>query len=203
MTLRPKLVLLIIFLLSSILSGCVAAVGTGVISLGLSAAKDKTIGQSIDDSAISSSIKRSFLVSGFKKLYIRINVEVEKGRVLYTGYVKDDQDILTAIDIAWKQKGVKEVINELIVEDSDSKSPYVKDSWITAQIKTRIFLNRKIKFINYTIVTNRKTVYIFGFAKSDEELQEVASIAASINGVEKVISHVTIKDQDDGIYPNT
>jgi osmotically-inducible protein OsmY len=203
MTLRPNLVLLIILLLSSILSGCVAAVGTGVMSLGLSAAKDKTIGQSIDDSTISSRIKRSFLVSGFKKLYIRINVEVEKGRVLYTGYVKDDQDILTAIDIAWKQKGVKEVINELIVEDSDSKSPYVKDSWITAQIKSRIFLNRKIKFINYTIVTNRKTVYIFGFAKSEEELQEVASIAASINGVEKVISHVTIKDQDDGIYPNT
>jgi osmotically-inducible protein OsmY len=203
MTLRRNLVLLIFFLLSSILSGCVAAVGTGVMSLGLSAAKDKTIGQSIDDSAISSSIKKSFLVSGFKNLYIRINVEVEKGRVLYTGYVKDDQDILTAIDIAWKQKGVKEVINELIVEDSDSKSPYVKDSWITAQIKSRIFLNRKIKFINYTIVTNRKTVYIFGFAKSDEELQEVASIAAAINGVEKVISHVTIKDQDDGIYPNT
>jgi len=203
MTLRRNLVLLIFFLLSSILSGCVAAVGTGVMSLGLSAAKDKTIGQSIDDSAISSSIKKSFLVSGFKNLYIRINVEVEKGRVLYTGYVKDDQDILTAIDIAWKQKGVKEVINELIVEDSDSKSRYVKDSWITAQIKSRIFLNRKIKFINYTIVTNRKTVYIFGFAKSDEELQEVASIAAAINGVEKVISHVTIKDQDDGIYPNT
>lgn len=203
MTLRRNLVLLIFFLLSNILSGCVAAVGTGVMSLGLSAAKDKTIGQSIDDSAISSSIKKSFLVSGFKNLYIRINVEVEKGRVLYTGYVKDDQDILTAIDIAWKQKGVKEVINELIVEDNDSKSPYVKDSWITAQIKSRIFLNRKIKFINYTIVTNRKTVYIFGFAKSDEELQEVASIAAAINGVEKVISHVTIKDQDDGIYPNT
>jgi osmotically-inducible protein OsmY len=195
-------VLFLIFLLS-ILSSCVAAIGTGVMSLSLSAAKDKTIGQSIDDSAISSSIKKEFLVLGFKKLYTKINVEVERGKVLYTGYVQDNQDIITAIDIAWKQKGVKEVINELVLDDSGNNNPnYIKDSWITTQIKSKIFLNRKIKFVNYTVVTDRKIVYLFGFAKSEEELQNVANIAASIKGVEKVISHVIIKDQDNDIHQN-
>jgi osmotically-inducible protein OsmY len=195
----------LIFFIAVFLSSCVAAVGTGVMSLGLSAAKDKTIGESLDDSKISASIKKELLISGFKNLYARINVEVVKGKVMYTGYVANDEDILTAIDIAWKQKGVKEVINELVVDENNKKidgAVYVKDSWITAQIKSKLILNRKIKFVNYTIVTNRKIVYLFGIAKSEEELQEVASIAAAVNGVEKVISHVIIKNQDDGIHQN-
>jgi osmotically-inducible protein OsmY len=188
-----------LLLLSFLLHGCVAAVSTGVISLGVSAAKDKTIGESIDDSAISAKIKKEFIAKGFKNLYFKINVEVIKGRVLYTGYVNSEDDVITAIDIAWNQNGVKEVINELEVEEEKrnfSAAQYAKDSWITGQIKSKIFLERSIKIVNYTVVTTKNVVYLFGVAQSEEELEKVANIAAAVKGVEKVISHVTIKSQN-------
>jgi osmotically-inducible protein OsmY len=195
-----------LFILSLLLSSCVAAVSTGVIGLGINSAKDKTVGEALDDTTIDTKIKKEFISKGFKNLYAKINVEVVKGKVIYTGYVDNEEDIITAIDIAWNQKGVKEVVNELSVDENRRKfeaSQYAKDSWITTQIKSKLFLNRDIKFINYTIVTTRNVVYLMGIAKSEEELEKVANIAASIKGVEKVISHVTLKNPENVVHPNT
>ena len=195
-----------LLLISLMLSSCVAAVSTGVMSLGLKAAKDRSLGESLDDQTIAIKIKKDFIAKGFKNLYTKINVEVFKGRVLYTGNVESEEDIITAIDIAWQQKEVKEVINELSVAD-DKKTldvlQYSKDSWITTKIKSKIFAERKIKFINYTIVTTNNIVYLFGAARSEEELNTVAEMAASVSGVEKVISHVTVRETEDVIHKNT
>jgi osmotically-inducible protein OsmY len=181
----------ILFLLNS----CMSLVSMGIVSLGISAAKDKTIGESLDDAALSAKIKAEFIKQGFKKLYSKINVEVYQGRVLYTGSVESDQDIINAIDIAWSQIEVKEVINELSIADNKINSmQYAKDTWITTRIKSSIFTQRDIKFVNYTIVTSNNIVYLFGIARSDKELDHVSKIAASVKGVEKVISHVLIKD---------
>ena len=97
------MLLRLLIILSIMLSGCVAAISTGIVSLGITAAKDKTTGQSIDDSALSLKIKKEFVKRGFKTLYTKINVEVNQGRVLYTGYVNTQDDIVTAVDIAWAQ----------------------------------------------------------------------------------------------------
>jgi osmotically-inducible protein OsmY len=203
MLVRNVLLMLSVFLM---LSGCVAAVSTGVMSLGIKAARDKTIGESLDDGAISLKIKKEFIAKGFKNLYTKINVEVFQGRVLYTGNVDKEEDIITAIDIAWNQKEVKEVINELSVSE-DKRTvdvlQYSKDTWITTKVKSKIFSDRKIKFINYTVVTTNNVVYLFGLARSEEELQIVAEMTASVSGVEKVISHVKVKETQDVIHKNT
>jgi len=188
------------------LSSCVAAVSTGVMSVGLKAAKDRSIGQSLDDEAISIKIKKEFITRGFKKLYAKINVEVFQGRVLYTGDVESEEDIITAIDIAWQQKAVIEVINELSVMESKRTVDvlqYSKDTWITTKVKSKIFADRKIRFINYTVVTTNNIVYLFGAARSEEELNTVAEMAASVSGVEKVISHVMVRETEDVVHKNT
>jgi hypothetical protein len=51
-------------------------------------------------------------------------------------------------------------------------------------------------------VTNN-VVYLFGIARSEEELTTVAEMAASVSGVEKVISHVTVRETEDVIHKNT
>jgi osmotically-inducible protein OsmY len=188
------------------LSGCIAAVSTGIVSLGVTAAKDKTTGQSIDDSALSLKIKKEFIKRGFKNLYTKINVEVNQGRVLYTGYVINQEDTVAAIEIAWAQKEVKEVVNELIIDENNTgfdSAQYAKDSWITTKLKSKLFLERKIKFVNYTVVTTKGVIYLFGVARTEEELRKVSEIAATIGGVEKVISHVIIKDIQNVANPDT
>lgn len=177
-------------------SSCSIFVPTSVVKLGMSAAKDKTVGESIDDTAIETKIKKEFLVKDFKHQFARINVEVVKGKVLLTGVVENEEDIISAVEIAWAQKGVKEVANELEMdENSKAFDPkqYAIDTWITTRIKSKLFFGRDIKFVNYTIVTTRNVVYIIGVARSEEELARVADIASRIQGVEKVVSHVKIK----------
>jgi hypothetical protein len=71
---------------------------------------------------------------------------------------------------------------------------YTRDTMITSQIKSKTFVNREIKFVNYTVITINDVVYLFGIARSQEELEKVANIASNVYGVQKVVSHVKISD---------
>lgn len=189
--------LIILVLLSFILSSCAAALITGVgVGAVSTVAKDRSAEQAFQDAAIETKIKSILIKTHFKNLYAKISVNVVDGRVLYTGSVSSEENMMEAIKIAWNQKGVKEVINEMKIDSNSNKfdlSQYTKDSMITTQIKSKMFLDKRIKFVNYNIVTTRDVVYIFGIARSEEELKIIGEIAARIKGVKKVISHAHIK----------
>ena len=189
---------LILILCSFSLAGCIplpVIIGGAGIGAGVVVAKDNTLTEAVDDTRISLGIKRHFISKGFKALYTKISVNVVDGRVLYTGKVNSDQDIITAVDIAWNQKGVKEVMNELKVDENSSyfnPAEYSRDTWITGRIKTKTITERDIKFINYNIVTSGGVVYISGMARSQDELDKVAGIASEIHGVKKVVVHAKV-----------
>ncbi len=192
------------------LSSCMPAVFTAATAGTLATAKDRSFGDTIDDGIIHTKIKKGFASKGFKKLYNKITTEVVQGRVLLTGDLESDEDILTAIEICWSISGVKEVINELKISESSNKfdaAQFTKDSWISGRIKASIFFNRSIKFINYTIITQKNVVYLFGIARTEEELSEVTKIASEVSGVERVVSHVHLKEEPvnkpDNISNNT
>jgi osmotically-inducible protein OsmY len=191
-----KYIVLLTVLLS--LSGCIAPVLLGGAAVGSAviAAKDRTGGETVDDIKISASIKKAFLSKGFKGLYAKIDCQVMEGRVLYTGTVASDEDVITAVDIAWSQSGVKEVVNELQISDNSNyfdTAEYARDTWITSRIKTKTMLERDIKFVNYTIITSKGVVFVFGIARSEAELDKVLNIAAEVKGVQKVVNHTQLK----------
>ena len=189
----------VLLLISTVLlSGCVPAIfGGAAIGGAVVAAKDRTPSEVIDDIKISSGIKKAFISKGFHDLYTKIDSQVMEGRVLYTGTVSKDEDVITAVDIAWSQQGVKEVVNELVVSENSNyfdAAEYTRDTWITSRIKTKTMLARDIKFVNYTIITSKGEVYVFGIARSEEELEKVLNIAAEIQGVKRVVNHTKIKE---------
>jgi osmotically-inducible protein OsmY len=158
-------------------------------------AKDRPAGDTMTDVRISTSIKGEFIKKNFRDLYTKIKIEVVQGRVLFTGVIENEQDSITAIQIAWNQEGVNEVINELKVNKNSGKFnlvQYTRDAMITSQIKSKTFMNRDIKFVNYTVITLTDIVYLFGIARSEEELEKVAAIASNVHGVAKVVSHVRV-----------
>ncbi len=179
------------------LSSCLPAAFTAASSSAMAVAKDRTVGETWTDAKIAAKIKANFIKQNFKELYTKIHIEVVEGRVLYTGIIDNEEEALTAMKIAWDQEGVKQVINELKIDKESNYfnlGQYTKDCMATTQIKTKIFANREIKFVNYTVITLNNIVYLFGIARSSEELEKVANIAATTKGVEKVISHVRIKE---------
>jgi osmotically-inducible protein OsmY len=179
-----------------LLSGCLPLIFTGAAGTTIEFAKDRAAGDTLKDMRISTAIKANLLNKDFRNLYSKIRIEVIEGRVLLTGDIEKESDAIKAVEIAWNQEGVKEVINELKVSKNSNRLDivqYTRDCLITSQIKSQIFLDKDIKFSNYTVITINDVVYLFGIGRSQEELEKVANIAANISSVEKVVSHVNLK----------
>lgn len=179
-----------------ILNGCFGLIAATSATTGMVIAKDKTVGNTVDDFAIRTKIHNDLFRRDANSLFNRVNVKVSEGKVLLMGYVTTPEDRMEAVRIAWSQDGVVEVINEIQIDNFDKFEigEYSKDAWITTNIKTKLLFNQNIKSINYNIETIKGVVYIIGLARSQHELELVNSIASRVRFVKKVISHVRVKD---------
>lgn len=187
---RYALILISLFALT----GCPAAVVTGGGVAATTVAQERTVGNAVDDTGLYLAIKTKFLESDVNNLLAKVGVEVIEGRVLLTGQVPKPEDAIQAITLTWQVDGVREVINELQVQDKSSLTDYAKDVWITTQVKSKLLITKNIRSINYSIETVNAEVYLMGIAQSDTELQQVVQISRTISGVKRVISHVRLKD---------
>ena len=182
------------------ISGCFPAVlvGGGKI-VGSMAVSEKSVGNTIDDSTIWSRIKIALIRSDIKSSVTNnISVKVLEGKVLLTGEITSVEDKLKVIRLIWLQKGVKQVNDELEVVNANKLDLklFIKDSWITSQLKSKMFLAKNIKSVNYTVETIKGVVYLFGIAQNNNELDEITDIAKKISGVTKVLSYVRLKDEE-------
>jgi len=174
------------------LQGCVgAAVGAGATA-GVAIAQERSVGAAIDDTTIQLNINSALLQKN-EALFRNVGTEVVEGRVLLTGVVLTPEDRIEAGRLAWTVNGVKEVLNEVAVSDKSSVADFAKDSWITAQLRTKLLGDRLVSDINYSIETVNGTIYLMGIAQSEAELERVTGHARTIRGVQRVVSHVRLK----------
>lgn len=165
-----------------------AATGMGAVT-GIAAAREGGIKQSATDARIAIEINDlwfKYSVEAFRKL----NLTVDQGRVLITGVVQNPDHRVEAVRLAWQPQGVVQVINEVRVAEGDGIQGYARDSWITAQLRTRLTFDRDVQSINYTIDTVQGTVYLMGIAQDRAELNKVIEHARMISYVRQVISYV-------------
>lgn len=173
--------------------GCIPAlVGTSA-TVGVSAAQERSVGHAVDDTTIHAEVS-SNLLQVSEKLFINVGVEVVEGRVLLTGAVPKPEDRVEAARLTWKVNGVKEVLNEIEVNDKSGLVDFAKDTWITTQMRTKMLTDSKISDINYSVETVNAVIYLMGIAQNQAELDRVTTHARNISGVRKVVSHVILKD---------
>lgn len=185
------------------LGGCTAtglAVGAAATT-GVAAAQEGGINRAVSDSWIKTQINHHWLqydVDTFAKL----STTVKQGRVLITGVVQNPEARVEAVRLVWQVDGVKQVINEIRVADSEGVSGFVKDNWITSRLRTGMLFDKHIQSINYSIDTVQGVVYLMGFAQSQTELNRVIELARTISGVKQVVSYVKLIG-DQGDFTNT
>jgi len=188
-------ILIVIGLLATL--GCS---GPQVITTGAGAAiaaaeDEKTLGDVFDDTSISIGIKdRVFMYEAI--LLTKIGVDVEKGKVLLTGILKDQNQRVEVVRLAWKQPGVREVINEIEIEDSFNIKNYAEDKIIQAQLVGKVLGDRDIKKLKYNFEVQNKVIFILGVTSDKLELERVFDHARSIKGVQDIISYVDIISTD-------
>jgi len=175
------------------LGGCATMVIGAGTTVGLAAAQERSVVKAVGDAAILAEINHDLLQRS-EILFTKVDVEVMEGRVLLTGNVKKPEDRVEVARMAWQARGVREVLNELEINDQSTLRDYAKDVWITSQLKIKLLGDTDISAVNYSVDTLNGVVYLFGIAQSQEELDRATGHARNISGVAKVVSHVVLKD---------
>lgn len=176
------------------LSGCVGmAIGAGA-AVGVAAAKEGGLRNSISDATIELQITESWIKHD-ANLFRQLDMTVKEGRVLITGVVPTPDARVDAIRLAWQAQGVREVINEISVDKSAGIAGYATDVWITSQLKSKLLLDKYIQSINYTVETVGGTIYLMGVAQDQKELDRVTNHARTLGRVRNVVSYVRLRGE--------
>jgi osmotically-inducible protein OsmY len=163
-------------------TGAAAGVGTA-------ASKEGGIGGAFTDAGIKAKINDAWLqydIDTFSKLSTTVN----QGRVLLTGVVQNPEDRVEAVRLVWQVEGVKQVMNEIRVADSEGAPGFVRDTWITTRLRTALTFEKNVQSLNYSIDTVQGVVYLMGVAMNQQELDKVLQIARTIPNVKQVVNYV-------------
>ena len=178
--------------LAGTLSGCVGvAVGTGATGATM-AAQERGLKGGIADAGIRLDINGLWFKHD-EEMHHKVTLSISEGRVLLTGRVNSEQMMFDAVRLAWKAKGVKEVINEVQVNDQTDFRAIFRDMWINARLKAKLAFDENVTSINYSIDTVSGIVYLFGIARDQDELRRVTNHARDVEYVIRVVSHVWLR----------
>jgi osmotically-inducible protein OsmY len=155
---------------------------------------DRTFGEALDDSSAATEIKTRLFGAGGLSRFGEVDVAVVDRFVLLSGRVPSDADRKEAERIAWQTASIDEVANELVIENWDLGRD-MNDAWITEQVRLRLIADNDIKGTNFNIQVHNGVVYLLGLARTEDELRAAAEHASLVNGVQKVVSYVKMRER--------
>lgn len=176
------------------LSACTTtglAVGAGA-GAAVAVSQERGLTGTLTDTRIRAAINILWLKQN-SDMYRGLGLAVYEGRVLVTGVVRSEERRADAVRLAWRATGVKEVINEIAVDSTGRSKDFIRDTWITAQLKTKFLFDKAVTAINYSVDTVNYTVYLFGVAQDKSELERVINHARNVKFVRRVVNHVLLK----------
>lgn len=186
MTLSPLKKLAILLGATIFLQGCVAAViGGGAVAAKV-ATDPRTTGTQIDDETLEFKVENAAEKDAQIKAEGRVNAVSYNGRVLLIGQVPNSDVKDTATALAKGVEGVNEVYNELTVSPKISFAQISKDSWLTTQVKSKMFVDGRVKATDVKVISENGEVFLLGNV-TQSQANAAADIASKISGVKKVI----------------
>jgi len=172
------------------LSGCAPLiVGGAATTAVVAASQPRGLGGAISDTETQAQINHYWFQHSVD-MHSRLNTNVNQGTVLLTGRAKDPEMRLDAVRLAWQAEGVREVINEIVVDDGSTVTDSAHDAWISTQLRSKLMFDRDISSINYSVETVNGVVYLMGNAREPAELERVTGHARSLPYVKRVVSYV-------------
>ena len=175
-----------------LLNSCSGSSSRGLFGTGVSVAIDpRSLGTQIDDSIMEKNLITRLAMEE-KKYFLSVKTKVLDGRIFITGKVDNPEEKLKITKIAWETSGVRSVRNDIKIKEKFNFKQSAKDTLITSQLRAALIINKNIKSSNYQIDTYKKNIYIYGIARTKEELEIVVDEARSILDVNKVIASILL-----------
>ena len=184
---------LILMVLSTTLKGCAPAAITAGIAGVAASESEKGLGTTINDTIIHASITEAMFKKDVNK-YIGINISVDDGIVLLTGKVDTPEIRVNATRIAWKPRGVVEVINEIQVTEKSSIKDAAKDLAASTSIRGNLVADKNIKSVNFNVDVVNGVAYLSGVARSEKEMNLVLAYTKETLYVSQLVNYIQLSE---------
>jgi hyperosmotically inducible periplasmic protein len=155
---------------------------------------DKSAGERTDDVGIASSVKASLLSekgvpSG------DVNVEVYKGVVLLSGFVKTQAEKDAAGKVAKNVKHVVSVRNEIAVHPATSMGTKLDDTMLVSKVKAALVDANDVKSGQINVEARGGIVQLGGFVTSEAMKGRAIGVAKAVTGVKRVDDALFVKPE--------
>ena len=174
------------------MSGCANAV-MGVATAAVAASTtEKGLSTSVADTQIHAKLTDQFIQNDFS-LITAVNITVNDGAVLLTGKIEKPEEKILATKLAWKIRGVREVVNELQITDSSSIKDIAKDLAASATLRGKLISDKNVSSLNYSIDVVNGTVYLSGIAADVNEMKRVVKHAREVRFTKQVVNYMILQ----------
>jgi len=180
--------------LGASLSACAPLVVGAAVGGAVVATDRRTSGAQVEDKGIQ--IKANNRLSDTLGGRAHINVNAFNRMVLLTGEVPAEPDRLTAEQITSRVENVGSVVNQLVVLPNSSLSTRSSDVLLAGKVRATLVDARDVISSAFDIVVERGEVYLMGIV-TEREANRAAELAASIDGVKKVVKAFQIISEDE------
>ena len=177
--------LFVIVIMMFSLSGCFAAVVGGTAAVGTTVNDERSIGAQLDDVTLTTRVDARLIAE--RDMPSRwISVQVINSNATLTGHLPSKRHIERAIYITKSIRGVRSVHSELLVGEPRI-GEIMEDSWITTQVKSRLWNDKQVSGFAIKVETVSGRVYLQGIVNNFVQRQRAKDLAKSIKSVTAVI----------------
>ena len=181
----------LITLAASGLQGCAVVAAGGA---GAAVATDRrSAGTMVDDEAIELKVNNAIFSDDELNKKTHINATSYNAVVLLTGEAPSAALRERVVDLARRVDKVRRVHNEIAVAEPSPMKVRSQDTWITAQVKTKLLSNKQVSANNVKVVTENGSVYLMGIV-TRAEAQAAAEAARHVSGVSRVVTVFEYQD---------
>lgn len=175
----------------ALLQGCVAAAVVGGGALATKVAMDpRTTGTQIDDQTLELRVADALRKDKQLNEQAHISAVVYNGRALLVGEAPSADLKEVAVNLARGVKDIADVYDEIQIGEKVSFMQASKDTWITTEVKSKLFVNGNVKATDVKVVTENGVVYLIGRVTQSQAAAAV-DVARQVNGVRKVVKVFT------------
>ena len=183
---RSASLLIIVAFMNAALAGCgsiMASAGAGPIE---EDPGERTLAQQVADETIETKaiININAANDGYEAAHL--TVVSYNGFVLLAGQVPSEDLKGLAVKVVRELDDVRRIYNELEVGPETALGTRSNDTWITAQVKSKLLASSDTPGSRVKVVTENGVVYLMGLVSQDEA-ERIAREAAEVGGATKVV----------------
>lgn len=154
-----------------------------------------------DDNALKIELNHE-LFQADADLFVEVWTVVYEGRVLLVGSVKDRVARQRAERIAQRIDGVKQVVNRIQVTDEGGMLAFAQDMVIEKRIQAELFFDSEVSSSNLRVRSVNQTVYLFGAAANQREIDRVVTIVRDVEEVREFENLIWLRQPSTSVARN-